>query len=190
MSKIFVANFPFAVTNEKLNELFSGVGTVISARVMMENDTGRSRGFGFVEMATKEEADKAIAQLDGYVWDGRPIKVTEDKNQRRHYDGPRPQLFGSEGSADGGEGRASGSSYFKAQPFSPDFRRRKKVDPFVEDSTLTIDYKDARLLRRFISERGKILPRRLTGLNSYHQRQVAKAIKRAQQIALLYAAES
>ena len=65
------------------------------------------------------------------------------------------------------------------------FRPRKKVDPFVKDPSKVIDYKDTETLKRFISDRGKILPRRVTGLNAKHQREVTRAIKRARQVALL-----
>ncbi|MCB0311248.1 MAG: 30S ribosomal protein S18 [Bdellovibrionales bacterium] len=70
------------------------------------------------------------------------------------------------------------------------FRRRKKLDPFLEDPSLTVDYKDAAMLSRFVSERGRILSRRLTGLSAYNQRKVAKAIKRAQHLGLLPFANS
>ena len=70
------------------------------------------------------------------------------------------------------------------------FRPRKKVDPFEKDKTKKIDYKDVALLKNYISEKGKILPRRITGLNAKHQRQMTVAIKRARQIALIpYSAE-
>ncbi|MEC8023076.1 MAG: 30S ribosomal protein S18 [Myxococcota bacterium] len=62
---------------------------------------------------------------------------------------------------------------------------RRKVDPFLADKELTIDYKDPVLLRRFISERGKIIPRRISGLTAKNQRKLAVAIKRARNIALL-----
>ena len=62
---------------------------------------------------------------------------------------------------------------------------RKKIDRFLADSTLTIDYKDPQLLRHFVSERGKLIPRRINGNNSKHQRQVALAIKRSRMIALM-----
>lgn len=65
------------------------------------------------------------------------------------------------------------------------FGRRKKVDPFEKDKTKKIDYKDVETLRNYISDRGKILPRRITGLNAKHQREMTVAIKRARQIALL-----
>lgn len=65
------------------------------------------------------------------------------------------------------------------------FKPRKKVDPFVKDPSKVIDYKDIDTLKRFISDRGKILPRRVTGLNAKHQREITRAIKRARQVALL-----
>jgi small subunit ribosomal protein S18 len=63
--------------------------------------------------------------------------------------------------------------------------RRRKVDPFLADPNLDIDYKDPRMLRRFLTDTGKILPRRLTGLNASHQRTVSRAIKRARVLGLL-----
>ena len=63
--------------------------------------------------------------------------------------------------------------------------RRRKVDPFESDPEMTIDYKDPRMLRRFLTDTGKILPRRLTGLKASNQRLVAKAIKRARMVGLL-----
>ena len=70
------------------------------------------------------------------------------------------------------------------------FRPRKKIDPFQGDKTKVIDYKDVNMLKNYISERGKILPRRVTGLNAKHQRQITDAIKKARQVALLpYSAE-
>ena len=65
------------------------------------------------------------------------------------------------------------------------FGRRKKVDPFEKDKTKKIDYKDVEMLKNYISDRGKILPRRITGLNAKHQREITRAIKRARQVALL-----
>ena len=65
------------------------------------------------------------------------------------------------------------------------FGIRKKVDPFEKDKTKKIDYKDVDMLRNYISDRGKILPRRITGLTAKHQREMTVAIKRARQIALI-----
>ncbi|MDD2943368.1 MAG: 30S ribosomal protein S18 [bacterium] len=75
--------------------------------------------------------------------------------------------------------------YFRAQPLDLGIRKKRKLDPFVEDSSIKIDYKNPKVLSRFMSERGRILPRRMTGLSSANQRRVTKAIKRAQHIALL-----
>ncbi|MCI5066664.1 30S ribosomal protein S18 [bacterium] len=65
------------------------------------------------------------------------------------------------------------------------FRRKRKLDPFLEDPTKTIDYRDIALLSKFVSDRGKILSRRMTGLTAYNQRKVAKAVKRAQSLGLM-----
>ena len=81
--------------------------------------------------------------------------------------------------------RGAPIGYFRAQPLDLGLKRRRKVDPFVEDSSLVIDYKDPKLLSRFVSERGRILSRRMTGLSAHNQRKVRQAIKRAQHLALL-----
>ena len=73
--KLFVGGLPFSTSNEQLRGLFAEVGEVASATVVTDRDTGRSRGFGFVEMATPEDADKAIAQFNGKDVDGRQIRV-------------------------------------------------------------------------------------------------------------------
>ncbi|MCC6933442.1 MAG: 30S ribosomal protein S18 [Deltaproteobacteria bacterium] len=75
--------------------------------------------------------------------------------------------------------------YFRAQPLDLGVRKRRKNDPFIEDETLKIDYKNAKLLRRFMSERGRVLPRRMTGLTATNQRLLNLAIKRSQQLAML-----
>lgn len=192
MTKLFVGNFSFSVDEAKLRDYFSKVGTVISAKVMTEGPGGRSRGFGFVELSSAEEAQKAITELDGQVWEGRAIKVSEDRSQRRGEGRPEGRSFGrprsEEGSSDDySHGPRSGGpvGYFRAQPLDLGIRRKKKLDPFIEDPTLVLDYKNPRLLLRFMSERGRILPRRMTGLSAHNQRSISKAIKRAQQLGLL-----
>lgn len=188
MTKVFVGNFSFSVNDEKLKEYFSSCGNVLSAKVMTEGQGGRSRGFGFVEFASPEEAQKAISELDGKTWEGRVIKVSEDRSARRREE-QQEQGGSYEGGGQGGDDRhdhrGAPIGYFRAQPLDLGVRRRKKVDPFVEDKKLVIDYKDPKLLTRFMSERGRILPRRMTGLSAYHQRQITKAIKRAQHVGLL-----
>lgn len=77
--KLYVGNLPFSATEQTLNETFSQCGTVESAKVISDRDTGRSKGFGFVEMSTDEEAQQAIEKFNGSDCDGRPMKVNEAK---------------------------------------------------------------------------------------------------------------
>ena len=76
-NKLYVGNLPYTVRDEDLQQSFGAFGNVNSAKVMMERDTGRSKGFGFVEMATSEEAQKAIEMWNGKELDGRTLTVNE-----------------------------------------------------------------------------------------------------------------
>ncbi|MEK7497581.1 MAG: RNA-binding protein [Patescibacteria group bacterium] len=80
-NKLFVGSLAWATTDDSLKNFFSQVGTVLSARVITDKMTGRSRGFAFVEMSTPEEAQKAIDELNGKDLDGRAINVNEAKPQ-------------------------------------------------------------------------------------------------------------
>ena len=77
--KLYVGNISFNTTNQDLNDLFGAVGTVESTNIIEDRETGRSRGFGFVEMSSAAEAQAAIASLDGQEVDGRNLKVNEAK---------------------------------------------------------------------------------------------------------------
>jgi RNA recognition motif-containing protein len=103
-TKLYVGNISFNTSNQDLIDMFSASGTVQSANIIEDRDTGRSRGFGFVEMSSKEEADAAIAALNGKELDGRTLTVNEAK--------PREDRGGS-GGGRGGRGRGSngGSGY-------------------------------------------------------------------------------
>jgi RNA recognition motif-containing protein len=96
--KLFVGNLSWGVTNEMLTEAFSQAGNVVSATVLTDKMTGRSKGFGFVEMSTEEEAQSAINMLDGQELDGRPIKVSEARPKE-----DRPQRSGGYGNRNGGD---------------------------------------------------------------------------------------
>lgn len=72
---LFVGGLPYSVTDSKLNEMFSKIGTVTSATVISDRDTGQSKGFGFVEMENDKEADEAIKKLNGTEMEGRGITV-------------------------------------------------------------------------------------------------------------------
>ena len=76
---IFVSNLSFNVQDEDLREFFTSYGEVTSAKIINDRETGRSRGFGFVEMSDDEASKKSIAELDGASVDGRTIKVSEAK---------------------------------------------------------------------------------------------------------------
>ena len=76
-NKLYVGNLPFSVTDESLREMFTQVGQVESAKVITERGTGRSKGFGFVEMSTEQEAADAITKFNGVDWAGRSLIVNE-----------------------------------------------------------------------------------------------------------------
>src|ERR1700752_1432439 len=78
--KLFVGGLSFSTSNERLREVFAALGPVESAAVVTDRDTGRSRGFGFVEMATPEDAEQAISKLNGTSVDGRTIQVERAKS--------------------------------------------------------------------------------------------------------------
>ncbi len=81
--KIYVGNLPWSTTDQELSELFGDSGEVRSATVITDRETGRSRGFGFVEMDNDEDAKKAIADLNGKDMGGRPLRVNEANERKR-----------------------------------------------------------------------------------------------------------
>jgi cold-inducible RNA-binding protein len=74
-SKLFVGGIAWATTEEGLKEFFSAAGTVVEVKVIIDRRTGKSKGFGFVTMSSEEEAEKAVAELDGKELDGRSLKI-------------------------------------------------------------------------------------------------------------------
>jgi cold-inducible RNA-binding protein len=108
--KLYVGNISFNTTNQDLNDLFGAIGTVESANIVEDRETGRSRGFGFVEMASKEEAENAIAQLNGKEVDGRELKVNEAKPQESRGGGGRGG-YGGGGGRGGNRGGGGGGGY-------------------------------------------------------------------------------
>jgi cold-inducible RNA-binding protein len=102
-TKLYVGNLAFQTTSQELQELFAQAGTVESASVVEDRDTGRSRGFAFVEMSTKEEATAAIDQFNGKEVGGRALKVNEAKPRENRGGG------GGRGFGGGGGGRGFGN---------------------------------------------------------------------------------
>ena len=105
-AKLFVGNLSFQATEEDLRELFAQAGTVESVRIVADQFTGRPRGFGFVEMSTKEEAAKAVEMLNGRLFRDRNLVVDEARPQpQRGSGGPRG---GGPGGSRGGGGGGGG----------------------------------------------------------------------------------
>ena len=94
--KLYVGNLAYGVTDSQLEQLFAAHGAVQSAQVIMDRDTGRSKGFGFVEMSNSAEAESAINALNGVEKDGRAMTVNE----------ARPKAEGGGGGGGGGRGRS------------------------------------------------------------------------------------
>ena len=85
--KLYVGNLPYSATEQELTDKFSASGTVESAKLITDRDTGRSKGFGFIEMGTDAEAQAAIESLNGTDYEGRPMKVNEAKPQEKRSGG-------------------------------------------------------------------------------------------------------
>src|ERR1700751_5034598 len=101
--KLYVGNLPFNTTDESLQEIFAQAGNVQSAKIITDRDTGRSKGFGFVEMSSDSEAADAISKMNAAEIDGRAISVSEAKPQA-------PREGGGGGGRGGGYGGGGGRS--------------------------------------------------------------------------------
>ena len=112
-NKLYVGNLPYTVRDEDLQQSFGEFGSITSAKVMMERDTGRSKGFGFVEMGNDAEAQAAIAGMNGQSLGGRSITVNEARPMEARP--PRTGGFGGGGGGYGGGGgggdRSGGGGY-------------------------------------------------------------------------------
>ena len=105
-NKLYVGNLPYTVRDEDLQQSFGAFGSITSAKVMMERDTGRSKGFGFVEMGSDAEAQAAIAGMNGQSLGGRAITVNEARPMEARP--PRTGGFGGGGGGGGGYGGGGG----------------------------------------------------------------------------------
>jgi cold-inducible RNA-binding protein len=105
-NKLYVGNLPYSFRDEDLQQAFSAYGSVSSAKVMMERDTGRSKGFGFVEMGSDAEAQAAIGGMNGQQFGGRGLVV----NEARPMEARPPRSGGGFGGGAGG-GRSGGGGY-------------------------------------------------------------------------------
>lgn len=126
--KLYVGNLAFQTSSEDLQQLFAQAGTVQSASVIEDRDTGRSRGFGFVEMASKEEGESAISQFNGKEFNGRNLTVNEARPRedrggnrgggggRGGYGGGNRGGGGGRGGYGGGGNRGGGGGYGNREP--------------------------------------------------------------------------
>jgi RNA recognition motif-containing protein len=103
--KLYVGNLPFSATDESLAETFSECGTVESAKIVIDRDSGRSKGFGFVEMSSDDEAASAINKFNGTSFDGRTVTVNEARPMA-----PRENRGGFGGGGGNGGGGRGGRS--------------------------------------------------------------------------------
>jgi RNA recognition motif-containing protein len=107
-TRLYVGNLPYSVTELELRDLFSSMGTITEAKIVTDRDTGRPRGFGFVEMSTEDEAKKAIEELNGRDLQGRPMAVKEAEDRRGGGGGGGGRGFGGGGGGGGGRGGYGG----------------------------------------------------------------------------------
>jgi RNA recognition motif-containing protein len=109
-TKLYVGNLSFNTSSQDLETMFAEAGTVQSANIVEDRDTGRSRGFGFVEMSSKEEAQAAITAFDGKEFDGRSLKVNEAKPRENRNGGGGGGGRGGYGGGGGGGGYGGGKN--------------------------------------------------------------------------------
>jgi cold-inducible RNA-binding protein len=114
VKKLYVGNLAFQTTSQDLQDLFAQAGTVESAQLIEDRDTGRSKGFAFVEMSTEEEAAAAISQFNGKEVSGRMLKVNEAK-PRENRSGGGGGYGGNRGGGFGGN-RGGGNSGRRSEP--------------------------------------------------------------------------
>jgi cold-inducible RNA-binding protein len=107
-NKIYVGNLPFSATSESLNEMFAKFGSVDSAKIVMDRDTGRSKGFGFVEMSSADDAAAAIEKLNGSDMGGRSLVVNEARPMEPRTGGFGGGRGGDRGGDRGGRGGFGG----------------------------------------------------------------------------------
>jgi RNA recognition motif-containing protein len=111
--KLYVGNLPYSVSDSDLQQMFAPHGSVVSAQVIMDRDTGRSKGFGFVEMGSDAEAQAAIQAMNGAEIDGRPLTVNEarPKTDGGGRGGGGGRGYGGGGGGRGGYGGGGGGGY-------------------------------------------------------------------------------
>ena len=116
--RLYVGNLPYSTTEDQLTDLFSRSGQVDSVRVMRDMATGRARGFAFVEMASDDDAQKAITEFNEYKMDGRALVVNEAR--------PKPEGGGFGGGGNRGQGGRGGNRNFESEDISGGKRKEPR----------------------------------------------------------------
>ena len=117
--RLYVGNLPYSATEDQLTDLFSRAGQVDNVRVMRDMATGRARGFAFVEMASDDDAQKAVSQLNDYQMEGRPLVVNEAR--------PKPEGgYGGGGNRGGSREGGGGGRNFESEDFSGGRRKEPR----------------------------------------------------------------
>ena len=116
--RLYVGNLPYSTTEEQLTDLFSRAGQVDNVRVMRDMATGRARGFAFVEMASDDDAQKAITEFNEYKMEGRALVVNEAR--------PKPEGGGFGGGSRGQGGRGGGNRNLESEDFSGGRRKEPR----------------------------------------------------------------
>lgn len=122
-TSIFVGNLSFEFTEQELLEAFKSVGQIVRARIVKDRETGRSRGFAFVEFSSDPEAEEAIRRFDGQPLGGRTLRVSPAETRRPHGAGPRPQF--NQGPDPGSYDSESDSGFGAARRFKAKGSRRR-----------------------------------------------------------------
>ncbi len=110
-NRLYVGNLSFNATKDSVRAAFSAFGEITDVHVVTDRETGQSRGFGFVTMGTAEQAQKAIAEMNGAMLDGRPLKVNEAEERQGGGGGGRGGGGGGRGGGGGGRGGGGGGRW-------------------------------------------------------------------------------
>ena len=127
MKNIFVGNLSFNTSEDELRQMFEPFGQVDRVSIMTDRDTGRSRGFGFVEMASNEDGEKAITALNGSQVGGRTLNVNEARPKTEHAGGGGRDRGGRGGDRGGDRGGRGGGAAAGAAAKNPQFRQTRAI---------------------------------------------------------------
>ena len=145
-TRMFVGNLPYKATDDDVRVLFAAHGTVKECKVIVDRETGRSKGFAFVDMSTEEEVQQAISQLHGYEFDGRPLNVNEARPKEERAAGT--SLSFRQSPVQGYDGINRGGDRFPPREPWKDNRREPRTDRYDRPARQGQDRQDRQDRRR------------------------------------------